>query len=319
MKIKYYYVVFVTFFVSSVNATQCLGYFTNPQDVGITNQWGDRGDQFSSVNMEGRISWPSGTGMAMYKSLRPIVPGNYSTYSIALPKKIIVKNTGISLDVSVAGKVPFNIPMNYDYNAWLIGTIYEGCQGFNNDGWNLIANTGITGNNINVNLTGKGLPSGHYNIEVPYTLAWGTDPNQCEADRVRGTWAEIDPINSTGALIVSFIIENKCDVSGEQDIVFNYGSLSPDEIKGNKKEEHKFISCLADSTIELSLSPAQINLNNGVVANIFIKDSLGREIITLNSFKNKLSQFNIESILDVNGPVVAGKFYGSSILTLKYQ
>lgn len=72
-------------------ATVCLGYFTNSSSIGVSNQWGNQGDNFSSVNMSGKIFWPTGKGDSLYKSpYGGVVAGNYSTYSIALPKRVWV-------------------------------------------------------------------------------------------------------------------------------------------------------------------------------------------------------------------------------------
>lgn len=307
---------FCVFFMSSVNATECLGYFTNSQDIGISNQWGSRGDNFSKVNMRGSVSWPTNSGTAMYKSARALSPGNYATYSIALPKKIYKGK--YTFNVSVKGKTPYPTPLFRNYNAWLIGTVYEGCRELS-PGWNSVPGTGITGGQLDITLRGKGLPSGSYQVKIPYTLAWGTDPNESEYERFRGTWAEITPVNTTGYFLVEFRVENICDISGSHDITFNYGTLSPDDIKGKKRESRKQMSCNSTSDIVFSLSPKQVDLNNGVIANVKVKDSTGKEITRLNSVGNSPVSFNIESILDVRGQVVAGDFSGSSVLTITYQ
>lgn len=307
---------FMLFFVSSVNATQCIGYFSNAQSAGIVSHWGNKGDQFSSVNMVGGVSWPNGKAISMYKSPNEVKFGDHSTYTIALPKKVYIKNN--TLDLSVLGRDPFNTPLNNGYNAWLVGTVREGCRALP-PGWQLVNDTGVTAGSLSISLKGHGLPSGYYTVNIPYTLAWGTDPNQSEVARIRGTWAEINPANSTGAFDVSFEVKNKCDLSEASDIVFNYGGLSPDNVKGNKKEKRKVISCLNDSIITFSLSPSQVDLSNGIIANIKVKDMKGNEITTLSSVGNRTTQFNIESVLDTKGKVVAGEFSGSSVLTINYQ
>lgn len=305
------------FFSMRSEATVCLGYFTNPSDIGVSNQWGNQGDNFSSVNMNGKISWPSGQGSSLYKApYNGVVPGNYSTYSIALPKKVLA--SGIPLDVSISGKTPFNTPLNQDYNAWLINTVTEGCRGLN-PGWNVVNDANITGGNVNILLQGQGLPSGDYVVDIPYTLAWGTDPNQSEIERLKGTWSEINPANGTGVFKVSFTVMNKCDFSGKKDIVFEYGVLSPSEINGKRKEVNGRISCLSSAEVSLSLSSKVIDLNNGVLAKIKIKDTNNNEIEKINVEGNNSAVFQIESELNVHNRITEGKFSGSSVLLVNYN
>jgi hypothetical protein len=299
-------------------ATVCLGYFNNPSSIGISNQWGNQGDNFSSVNMKGNISWPSGKGSSLYKApYDGVVGGNYSTYSIALPKRVWVN--GVPLDISVSGRTPFNTPLNQDYNAWLVNTVTEGCRSGLNSGWNVVNNTAITGGNLSIILQGRGLPSGNYNLELPYTLAWGTDPNQSETERIKGTWAEINPINRTGVFDVSFTVTNKCDFLGEKDIRFEYGALLPDEVNGRKKEVNRKVSCLSSAEVSLSLSSKVIDLNNGVLAKIKIKNMNGNEIEKINVKDNDFTEFKIESELNVYNKITEGEFSGNSILLVNYN
>lgn len=298
-------------------ATVCLGYYTNSSGIGISNQWGNQGDNFSSVNMIGKVSWPTGGGSSLYKApYNGVAPGNHATYSIALPKKVWVK--GFPLDVSVSGKTPFNTPLNQDYNAWLVNTVTEGCRGLN-PGWNVVNDTLITGGNVNIILQGRGLPSGKYDIDLPYTLAWGTDPNQSEVERIKGTWSEINPANRTGVFKVSFTVMNKCDFSGERDIAFKYGALSPGEINGKRKEVSRRINCLSSAEVSLSLSSKVIDLNNGVLAKIKIKDTNDNEIEKINVEGNNSAEFKVVSELNVHNRITEGEFSGSSVLIVNYN
>lgn len=309
---------FIGMFLFSIRseATVCLGYYINSSSIGISNQWGNQGDNWSSVNMKGGISWPTGKGDSLYKSSNGVVAGNYATYSIALPKRVWVN--GVPLDISVSGRTPFNTPLNQDYNAWLVNTVTEGCRSLQ-PGWNVVNDTLITGGNLNIILQGRGLPSGDYRVDLPYTLAWGTDPNQSEVERIKGTWSEINPANRTGVFNVSFIVMNKCDFLGGKDVVFKYGVLSPGEINGRKKEISGWINCLASADVSLSLSSKVIDLNNGVFAKIKIKDTNGNETEEINVKGNNLAEFKIESELNVHNRITEGEFSGSSILTLNYK
>ncbi len=306
------------FFSMRSEATVCLGYFTNSSDIGVANQWGNQGDNFSSVNMNGRVSWPSGKGSTLYKApYNGVTRGNYSTYSIALPKKVWVK--GFPLDVSVSGKTPFNTPLNQDYNAWLVNTVTEGCRSGLKPGWNVVNDANITGGNVNIILQGRGLPSGNYKVDLPYTLAWGLDPNQSEVERIKGTWSEINPVNRTGVLEITFTVMNKCDFSGEKDIVFNYGVLSPGEINSKRKEVNRRMNCLSSAEVSLSLSSKVIDLNNGVLAKIKIKDINDNEIEKINVEGNNSAEFKIVSELNVHNRITEGEFSGSSVLIVNYN
>ncbi|MCU6345184.1 hypothetical protein KSU16_24640 [Escherichia coli] len=316
---RLYYGLFIFFILATQGkATQCIGYFDNAFTIGASSQWGNQGDQFASVNMTGILSWPSGRGTSMYKAPHTGVPqGNWSTYSIALPKEVVVN--GFPLTISVPGRTPFRTPLNPDYNAWLVNTVTEGCRALQS-GWNAVSDAQISAGTIHILLQGQGLPSGIYNIQIPYTLAWGTDPNQSEAERVQGTWAEINPVNKTGMFDLSFEVKNKCDIPGENDINFDYGTLSADNVNGSKKETHRQMTCLTASDVSLSLSPAIVDLKNGVVAMIKIKDATGAETNKLKIGGNNIPvQFSVESELQSKGQIKAGEFSGSSILSFDYD
>lgn len=316
---RLYYGLCVFFILTTPGkATQCIGYYDNAFTIGASSQWGNQGDQFASVNMTGTLSWPSGKGTSMYKAPANGVPqGNWSTYSIALPKKILAN--GVPLIVTVPGQTPFSTPLNPDYSAWFVKTENEGCRGLNS-GWNAVSDTRIRAGSIHILLQGQGLPSGIYNIQIPYTLAWGTDPGQSEAERVQGTWAEINPVNRTGTFDLSFEVKNKCDIPGGTDINFDFGTLSADRVNGSRKEVQRQMSCLTAATVSLSLSPAIVDLKNGVVAVIKVKDTKGTETNQLNIGGNNIpTPFTVESELQENGKIKAGKFSGSSVLTLNYQ
>lgn len=311
-----WYVVMICF-SARVGATACIGYYTNPASVGILNQWGDQGDNFSLVDVKGYVSWPKGKGSSLFKSPVGGVPaGNWSTYSIALPKKVLVNNGG-SLDVKVVGKMSFNTPLNQNYNAWLIHTVNEGCRGLN-PGWNVVNDTNITGGNITIVLQGEGFPSGIYNVQIPYSLAWGTDPNQSEVERIKGTWAEINPSNRTGTFKVSFEVKNKCDISG-QNVDFYYGTLTPDKINGNKKNKNLQLNCLSSAEVSLSLSPTIVDLKNGVIAKIKVKDMNDDEVKAININGGVAAVIKVESELEVVNAITEGGFSGSSVLSIKYK
>lgn len=298
-------------------ATACIGYYTNPASVGILNQWGEQGDNFSFVDVKGYVSWPKGKGISLFKSPVGGVPaGNWSTYSIALPKRVLVDKGG-SLDVKVVGKMSFNTPLNQNYNAWLIHTVNEGCRGLN-PGWNVVNDTNITGGNITIVLHGEGFSSGVYNVQIPYSLAWGTDPNQSEVERIKGTWAEINPANRTGTFKVSFEVKNKCDISG-QNVDFYYGALTPDKINGNRKMKNLQLNCISSAEVSLSLSPTIVDLKNGVIAKIKVKDMNGDEVKSLNINGGVAVGIEVESELEAIDKITEGGFSGVSVLSVKYK
>lgn len=298
-------------------ATVCIGYYTSAASVGISNQWGSQGDNFSSVEVRGDISWPSGGYVALYKiPAGGVSLGHWSTYSIALPKRVFVK--GVPLDVKVIGRMPFNTPLNQNYNAWLINTVSEGCRDRGLTGWNVVNNTWLSEGSLAIVLQGKGLPSGNYNVQLPYTLAWGADPAQSENDRVKGTWAEIDPVHGTGTFDVSFEVNNKCDIS-KYKVDFDYGALVPDRINGNQKREKLQLNCISSTDVSLSLSPAIVDLRNGVVAKIKVKDVNNNEVKSINVKENIPVEIKVESELKVVNKITEGNFFGGGVLSVNYE
>ncbi|ENA5974130.1 hypothetical protein ABGM23_004806 [Escherichia albertii] len=312
------------FFFPTQGETMCLGYYSDPASIGISSQWKEQGDNFSSANMKGTVSWPTGHAIALYKSSLISTPGahtghtgNDTTYSIALPKKVLAK--GVPLDVTVFGRIPFNTPLNRDYNAWLIHSVDEGCRKLPNPGWNVVNDTLISAGNVTILLQGQGLASGVYHVQLPYTIAWRTDRNQSESERVKGTWTEINPVNKTGFFDISFEVKNKCDISDGGNINFDYGSLTPGEINRRKKEVNRMVSCLSSTELSLSLSSSSVDLKNGTIAKIKVKDLNNNEIKVINVKDNHPTGFKVESELEVNNKITEGGFSGSSILYIKYR
>lgn len=71
--------------------------------------------------------------------------------------------------------------------------------------------------------------------------------------------------------------------------------------------------------MSLSLSSKVIDLNNSVFAKIKIKDTNGNETEEINVKGNNLTEFKIESELNVHNRIAEGELSGSSILTLNYR
>ena len=307
---------FIFCFISSVNATQCIGYYTNSQTIGMVSQWGNKGEQFSSLNTKGTISWPKNSAQAMYKSPVGGVDSG-TTYSIALPKRVYVAGN-IPLDLYVEGKTAFETPLNPNYQAWLVQTTSEGCGSLHGV-WEQLNAVTIAAGQFNISLRGKGLPSGSYKVELPYTIAWGTDPKQSAEARVQGIWTEVNPTGKTGTFNIDFTVKNRCNLLDNQDITLNYGDLTPDVIQGNARKVSRELTCASTADVEISLSSRNVNLNNGSEADIKIKDSRGNEINKITVVGNTSEPFYVESTLNVNGHIVEGEFSGYSILTLSYK
>ncbi len=302
-------------YIPLAEATQCIGYFLDGKSIGVSDQWGDRGDQFTRLDMDGNISWPSGNHSAWYKS-QTSLDLTPTTYSIALPKKVYLGT--VPLDVSVPGKTAFDAPLSPKHNIYAIFDKQEGCRSF--PGWSKVDDTWLAGGAIRIKLQGTGLPSGNYQVRIPYTIAWGTDGNQSEAGRVQGTWSEVNPASSTtGEFFVSFEIKNNCDLLDYSDVNLNHGILTPPSIKGNIKKVSRQIKCLSATNVKISLSPKKLDFKNGVNASLKIKNGQGDEITELKSVGTVPVQFDVESTLDTNNTIVAGTFSGHSILSITYQ
>lgn len=307
------------FCMASANATKCIGYVLNNELV-VNSSWGKVGDQFSVVNMKGKASWPQKRCQTMYKSTPRVIPsGFHSTYSIALPKMVYAENIPLHISV-LGGKRQVETPLNQEYSAWELGTKNEMCRGLP-AGWNHINDALISPGNIDINISGKGVPSGHHKISIPYTIAWGLDPDQSESERLKGTWAEIKPgmDSLTGIFEVEFDVENKCDLLNNQNINLDYGALSLGTIDGNVKRVSRQVKCLSTTDIDITFTSKNVDLKNGIEAKLKVKDDSGNEITKLSSVGAVPKKFYVESLLNSGNNVVAGEFSGSSTLVITYQ
>lgn len=308
-----YYALCIFFILNAPSkAAECIGYYTNSAQIGVMSQWGDKGDQFSNVNIVGNVSWPLSRGTAMYYSPNGVKgEGIWSTYSISLPKTIDIN--GVKLDVTIPGHDYLNFGNHPTKNIWILTSKNESCYAYPQ--WSLVDNVKIRPEIFNINIQGKALPSGTYNVTMPYVIAWALDRWKSPQERTKSIWPHIPANTQTGEFNISFTVTNKCSLLSSQNIHFDYGSLPVDLVNGSTKEVNRQIKCLTPTNVTFSLLPATVNLNNGVTANIKVKkDNVEQNTILVDGN----TSFLVESVLQANGNIKTGAFSGSSVLNITY-
>ncbi|HBC1707596.1 TPA: hypothetical protein ICA47_004376 [Escherichia coli] len=299
-------------------ATSCIGYYKN-FIIPSTGDWKKVEDQFEKTKISGIVSWGSGKGTALYKGPKNGVPsGNYSTYSIALPKFVTLNDAKLS--VSINNKTPHNVATNQNYFAWLIKTENDGCRQLRNDNvWFTIEGTRMSSGKITILLQGEGIKSGHYEFKLPYTISWGVDMHEAESERIQGPWKEIDPGSSTtGFFNISFDVDNSCNLT-DNVLNFNYGNIAANNVNKRKLGIQTKISCKRPAKLSLSLTPEIVDLKNGIVAKLRTVDTSGHNIKNIDVFPKTFSIFDVESVLEVRNKIQEGDFSGGAALTLTYQ
>lgn len=307
------------FFLSTQGrATICIGYYKNLA-TSSTGDWKTVGDQFSRTKINGIASWGAGKGTSLYKGPKNGVPsGPYSTYSIALPNFITANDT--KLNVSIVNEKPHKIATNPNYSSWLISTSHEGCRSLPQDNtWYTIENTRMNAGKISVLLQGDGLQTGHYNLTLPYTIAWGVDSHETEIERTEGPWKEVDPAsNTTGVFQITFDVENNCNLKNNE-LNIKYGDIAANDVNKREIKLQNGVFCKRDTKLSFSLTPETVDLKNGVVAKLKIVDYHNHNIKNLNASSNHLHMFNVVSELEVRNKIKEGDFSGVATLTLNYQ
>lgn len=98
---------FVSFGVKA--STICVGHYVG-NNVGFTSSF--VGDQFNKINIKTHGRWNGGGQDSLYKSLRDFA--GFSSYSVAVPKKISLPGSSVQLTLTLSGNV-ITVPTD---NRW---------------------------------------------------------------------------------------------------------------------------------------------------------------------------------------------------------
>ncbi len=299
--------------------TYCVGHYIG-NNVGFTSSL--VGDQFNKLNVNTYGQWNSGLQVSQYKStMRVDELMSKTAYSVAVPKKMKLTNGGNELDVTLLGSDVITVPTNSDWQAVLVQTSEESCYDTGGVWEQRIA--GIVGGKVDIRISGNGLPSGVYKVDIPYILAWGTSVNGSADSNFRDTWkaGNVGVNNVTGYFSISFSVKNKCDVLPVNTVLdLNHGIMTPYQVSGNKVISESFsLSCNIPTSVKFTFQPQNVELGNGVSSKLTLKVS-GKEYsdvsVPVSIYRDTLQ---ITSTLQQKQDTPAGELHGSSILTVNYD
>lgn len=309
-------VFFASFCAKADDGTICVGYYVG-HNVGFTNSF--EGDQFNRINIKSHGIWNGGSQMSNYKSLRTFY--GHSSYSIAVPKQVSLPDSSVQLTLTLTGKV-ITVPTDNRWQAVFILKDNWGCHKYTNGVWQQI-NASITGGQVDIDLSGNGLPSGEYKLDVPYILAWGSSTDGDEDRDFLETWkaGNVGTREFTGYFSIGFTIKNKCEITSliNNKLELEHGTMTPDVVSGHRVTSKELsLSCKTPSRVRFQFQPQKVDLGNGVSSRLTLKIS-DREYSD-NPVSAVIDNSKLKVISTLQGKSdAAGELYGVSVLTVLYD
>lgn len=307
-------VFFASFYVKA--ETICVGHYIG-NNVGFSSY--QVGDAFNKLELISEGRWNGGSQNAYYKSLRNF--SGWSSYSVAVPKELSLPNSPVRLVLTLPGST-ITVPTNDNWQAVFVQQTHIGCAHDTHGGWQEIADTGITAGAVNLRISGVGLSSGQYALDVPYILAWGSSEDGDSGRDFQNTWktGNVGTGNVTGYFHIEFKVNNKCDViSPNNELVLKHGEMTPDMVSGNKVASKELsLSCLVPSSVKFQFQPQRVELGNGISSKLTLKISDKEH--SENPVSSVIKNSKLKVVSTLAGKVgAAGELYGSSVLTILYN
>ena len=309
-------VFFASFCAKADTGTICVGYYVG-NNVGFTHSF--VGDQFNRINIKSYGKWDGGSQMSNYKSLYAFK--GYSTYSVAVPKQVSLPGSSVQITLTLTGNV-ITVPTDNKWQAVFILKDGWGCEKNTRGVWMPIY-AAITAGQIGVNLSGKGLPSGQYQLDVPYILAWGSSKDGNETRDFQETWkaGNVGTREFTGYFSLKFTIKNKCEITSliNNKLELEHGTMTPDEVSGHRVTSKELsLSCKTPSRVKFQFQPQKVDLGNGISSRLTLNIS-GTEYSD-NPVSAVIDNSKLKVISTLQGKSdVAGELYGVSVLTVLYD
>lgn len=303
-------------FSSGANAnTVCVGHYVG-NNVGFTSTL--VGDQFNKLSVKTYGQWNGGGQLSFYKSTQSVA--GWTTYSVAVPKKVSLPNDAGELIINSPNNNVITVPTNDKWQAVFVQQIQEGCAFDTGGAWQEIM-AGIRPGSVDLNLSGRGLPSGSYRLDIPYVLAWGTSESGDAYRDFQNTWkaGNVGVSNVTGYFSIEFVVKNRCEISSSNEIVLKHGIMKPSEVKENQVvSDEVSVSCEIPTPVTFQFHPQKVELGNGVSSQLAL-DFLGRRYIdkTMPVIIHN-DKFSVISTLNGQSDL-AGELYGTSVLTMLYD
>ncbi|EAB2297529.1 hypothetical protein MLA66_004423 [Salmonella enterica] len=264
-KIFKYKSLFVLMFLGSESVyadIQCVGHYVGDN---VSYQQSNIGDAFNKFSATLRGNWPGGGQSSKYLSWQSFGRGR-TAYSVAIPKSTSLNVLGQVYKVHLNAVGAFDVPGTSNWQAFKTSETEEGCVVNTGGGW-MDIHAGITSGYVSFTVQGRPLPSGQFDLTLPYILAWGTSPGGDSYEYLaRRSWDYVGVGNVTGYFNVKMVIQNKCDISA-LNLTFDHGRLYPNQIQGHTVKKSLSVICDEVSTIKFTFtnsSPSNLEIKSNM-------------------------------------------------------
>lgn len=104
-------------------------------------------------------------------------------------------------------------------------------------------------------------------------------------------------------------------------ITINHGSLTPDQVSGNTREQRFSIACSGPANLKITLSDLNPRVGDGIYSQLKLSTDNSNWLDRLNATLNDRGTqiVYISSVLETKGPITAQSLNGTSVITINYQ
>lgn len=109
--------------------------------------------------------------------------------------------------------------------------------------------------------------------------------------------------------------------SSASPIIINHGSLTPEQVRGNTREQRFSIACSGPANLKITLSDLKPRVGDGVYSRLKLSIDNSSWLDRLNTTLNDRGTqiVYISSTLEASPPIIAQSLSGSSVITINYQ
>ncbi|EEI3024019.1 hypothetical protein G3P77_004796 [Salmonella enterica subsp. diarizonae] len=104
-------------------------------------------------------------------------------------------------------------------------------------------------------------------------------------------------------------------------ITINHGSLTPDQVRGNTREQRFSIACSGPANLKITLSDLNPRVGDGIYSRLKLSINNSNWLDRLNATLNDRGTqiVYVSSALETKGPITAQSLNGNSVITINYQ
>ncbi|HDN6545887.1 TPA: hypothetical protein P1858_003598 [Salmonella enterica subsp. enterica serovar Chester] len=128
---------------------------------------------------------------------------------------------------------------------------------------------------------------------------------------------------TAGVIAMKFdvVVPEYTECTSVSPIVINHGSLTPDQVAYNEREQHFSIVCSGPANIKISLSNLRPKLGDNIYSRLKLSSDNSPWLEQLNTVlaDRGTKIINIKSTLETEGDVHAQSLSGNSVITIYYE